>query len=512
MRDPETPKERRWRWAAAVALASATAACPTRGPVNPYFLGAEGDGGDGKDAAPDANEPLGPPCTPPMAVRRTDPCPGRPNCGLPSQARVNVTGARSTLTDFQVLVTLPPAVRSAAGPACDRLVFRTMTGEWAPHFATDCAMGQVWVKVPTIQPSGTALTVHYGGSTAPMGAQSYDDTFDRVPLRAQGLVAAYTFDEGMGTRSCPAGGTAAGMTPFDAYIHDTPYGRSMGEVRGRLPALWSRDAPPSLLAPGNAAARFSRNQSSLAFERSTAADPGNPMRTVIDRLVNWRTEANTPYAEASLQFTAGIWVYTETPANEFEDNFQTVVCAGMPERPRPPFPGATLEGISIFNPWAIFFRSDDADNTFLQGNSCVFPCINVDQYVHITTKRPFTREAFTRRWHFAAMTLDTTSRPHATRRSYFDGQMYEFPSDLNLFPEDTYCPMGMCRYPPDTAIYYYDAPVVIGSDLNGGEARLGLEGKVDDFFVMSRAVSPDEMRAIRERRQYSPDPVTATFQ
>lgn len=485
-------------------LAVALTGCPTRGILvePPRDVPLTGDD------VPIDRPPLGAPCPAPQAMMRADPCPGRVECGLPMRATVNVTGARAALTEFQVRVTLPPTVRGAVGAACDRMVFRAASGVWAPHFVTDCAMGEVWVRVPAIDPSGTALTLWYGGGVAVAAAQSYDDTFDRVPLRAVGLVGAYTFDEGTGTRTCPAGGTV----PFDAYIHDNPFAQGLGEVR-RRPELWSREAPPSLLAPSNPAAKFARNQWSLNFERSDAIiDPRNPSMTMVDRLVNWRSESNTPFKTASQQLTAGIWVYTETPANEFQDNFQTVVGFGMPFHPTPPFPGAVLDGISIFNPWAIFFRSDDADNSFLQGNSCVFPCINVDQYVHVTTKRPFTRDQFTRRWHFAALTLDTTTRPHATRRSYFDGDMYEFPRDLNLFPEDRYCPppTRVCTFPADTAIYYYDAPVVIGSDMNAGEARLGLEGKVDDFFVLNRAVSPDEMRAIRERRQYSPDPVTAT--
>lgn len=479
------------------------AACPTRGPIDL----AVNDGGDGNlvDAPP-----LGPPCPEPTLPRRTDPCPIRGNCGLPSTARVNITGARSVLYEFQVRVVLPPAIRGAVGPMCDRLAFRTPNNQWVPHFVTNCAMGEVWIRVPEIQPTGTVVALHYGGSTGVPAAQSYDDTFDRVPLDAPDLLGAWTFDEGTGTRTCPAAGTVA----FDAYIHDSPYARGLGEVR-RRPELWSREAPPSLLAPNNPAARFSRRQFSLNFERSdTIPNPRMPTVTRVDRLVNWRSDSNIPFRMATEQLTVGLWVYTETPANEFEDNFQTVICYGMPARPRPPFQGAMLDGISIFNSWALFFRSDDADNSFLQGNTCVFPCINVDQYVHITTKRPFPRAAFTRRWHFVAMTVDTTTRPHATRRSYFDEETYEFPRDLNLFPEDTYCPgppeARVCRYPPDTTIYYYDAPVVLGADLNGGEARLNLEGKIDDLFVLHRAASPEEIRAYRERRKYSPDPIMAT--
>lgn len=488
--------------------ALALAACPTRGPL---FLGSGQDGGfdpPGDGGAADGPA-LGPPCPPPPERVRVDPCPMRPSCGLPSTARVNVSGARTVLRDFQVRVTLPPAIRSTLGPMCDRLVFRTAANVWAPHFVTNCAMGEVWVRVPEIAPAGVTLTISYGGSTAVPAAQSYDDTFDRVPVDAPDLVGAWTFDEGMGTRTCPAAGAVA----FDAFVHDNPFDRGLAEVR-RRPELWSREAPPSLLAPTNPAARFSRGQFSLNFERSdTIPDPRRPTVTRVDRLINWRSDTNIPFRGATEQLTVGVWVYTETPANEFEDNFQTVICYGMPERPRAPFPGAVLDGISIFNPWALFFRSDDADNSFLQGNTCVFPCINVDQYAHITTKRPFTRAAFTRRWHFTAMTVDTTTRPHATRRSYFDDVAYEFPRDLNLFPEDTYCPgppdARVCRYPPDTAIYYYDAPVVIGADLNSGEARLNLEGKVDDLFVLSRAASVEEIRAWRERRKYSPDPVVA---
>ena len=111
-----------------------------------------------------------------------------------------------------------------------------------------------------------------------------------------------------------------------------------------------------------------------------------------------------------------------------------------------------------------------------------------------------------------AFTVDTTTRPHTTRRSFLNERSYEFPRDLDLFPVETNCPLGsgMCAWPPEAPIMYYPAPVVIGADLNDGEAQLGLEGKVDDFFVINRAISPAEMQAYRERRQYSADPITAT--
>lgn len=478
--------------------------CPTRGSLIP----------PGTDASvtPSGDQPradvppLGTPCTPVTAAPRVDPCPMQPTCGLPTQSRVSVAGARSTLTDFQVRVTLPAAVRMAAGPACDRMVFRTAAGQWAPHFVIDCPSGEVWVRVPEITPAGATLTLYYGGTRAVPGANSYDDTFDRVPVRAVGLLGAYTFDEGTGSRTCPTVGTEA----FDAYTHDTPFVAGTPELSAP-PTLWSQESPPSLLAPGNPEARFQRDQWSLNFPRGNVIpDRQHPENTRVDRIVNWRSEHVMPFAAAAMQLTVGVWVYTETPANAFDDNFQTVVCAGWPEHATPPFPGAVFEGSSIFNPWAIFFRSDDANNSFLQGNTCVYPCLNVDQYAHVTTRMPFTRDEFVRRWHFAAMTVDVTTMPHATRRSYFDGAMYEFPRDLDLWPQGTYCPGGVCRFPPDTPIQYYEAPVVIGADMNSGEAGAGLEGRVDDLFVIARAIPPDEMRAYRERRAYSPDPVTAT--
>lgn len=490
--------------AAGMVLFALLAGCPTRGSLVPP--GSDGGVVPGQDAPPVDVPPLGAMCTPPMAAPRTDPCAGNPSCGLPRQARVSVTGARSTLTEFQVKVTLPASVRSEVGAACDRMVFRTAAGAWAPHFVTNCAMGEAWVRVPEIPAAGATLTLHYGGGAPVTAANSYDDTFDRVPTHAANLLGAWTFDEGTGTRTCPVVGTE----PFDAYTHDTPVVRGTPEAV-TPPALWSREAPPSLLAPTNAAARFSRNQWSLNFPRmQIIPDTRNPSRTMEGRIVNWRTQHVKPFQAANMQLTVGVWVYTETPANTFEDNFQTVICAGWPEHATPPYPGAMFEGSSIFNPWAIFFRSDDATNSFLQGNTCVYPCLNVDQYAHVTTRRPFTQEEFVRRWHFAAMTIDVTTAPHATRRSYYDENVYEFPRDLDLWPQETYCPGGVCRFPPDTPIQYYEAPVVIGADMNAGEAQLGLEGKVDDLFVIARAVTPDEMRAYRERRAYSPDPVVAT--
>ncbi len=488
-------------WVVATLVATG---CPTRGSLVPPGT----DGGTTITDTPGVDvPPLGNPCRPMTPATRTDPCPGRASCDLPSQARVNVTGASSTITEFQVQVTLPSNVRMAAGPACDRMVFRTAAGAWAPHFVTDCSAGTVWVRVPEITAAGTALTLYYGGTAAVAAANSYDDTFDRVPSRAANLLGAWTFDEGTGTRACPVVGTE----PFDAYVHDSPVARHDTWEAPTLPAFWSREAPPSLLAPStNTAAHFSRNQWSLNFPRmQVPISRTRPDQTQTGRIVNWRTEHVKPFQAANMQLTVGVWVYTETPANVFKDNFQTVICAGWPEHATPPFPGAVFEGSSIFNPWAIFFRSDDSTNSFLQGNTCVYPCLNVDQYAHVTTRRPFTTEEFVRRWHFAAMTVDVATAPHATRRSYFDSSMYEFPQDLDLWPQERYCPGGVCRYPPDTPIQYYEAPVVIGADMNAGEAQLGLEGKVDDLFVIARAVSPDEMRAYRERRAYSPDPIAA---
>ena len=64
--------------------------------------------------------------------------------------------------------------------------------------------------------------------------------------------------------------------------------------------------------------------------------------------------------------------------------------------------------------------------------------------------------------------------------------------------------------PPEAVIEYPPAPVVIGADLNDGEAQLGIHGVVDDLFIIGRAISPAEMTAYRERRQYCPDTLTAT--
>ncbi len=506
-------------------LALSLAACPTRAYIGPPDGGqtAMDDTGPRFDRGPidaditedtakppddtgsRADVPPRPVCPPRVATPRTDPCPGLPDCRLPQRARVDVTGARSALTDFQVRVTLPASVRAAVGAACDRMAFRTTTNVWAPHFVQDCAMGIVWVRVPVLVANATAvLTLYYGGASPVAAAQSYDDTFDQLPLRAANLLGAWDFDEGRGSRTCPA----AGGSPFDAFVHETPYDNPQTEVSQR-PELWSRDTPPSLLNP---AARFTRNSASLNFPRH-AVLPAAGLESP-NRLVNWQSPGPAPYNTATTQMTLGLWVYPESPANAFNDNFQTVICQGMPDlatRMRV-FPNMNTVDNSIFNSWAIFFRSDNVDDTYFQGNSCVVPCTHVDSYAHITTREPLTRAALTRRWHFIAITVDTTSRPHATRRSFFDDRTYQFPTDLDLFPEEVYCPMGIgrCNWPPEAPIQYYPAPVVIGADMNDGEPQLGFEGRIDDLFLLTRAISPDEMRAYRERRQYSPDPITAT--
>lgn len=539
---------------------SALAACPTRGRLEPLNPNTELDAGpradtagtdvvqreDGgvTDAPVGADAPMLPPCPAPTAPARTDPCAGRPaDCGLPSSARVSITGATRALTEFQVRVELPAMVRGAVGAACDRMVFRTAEGQWAPHFVTDCAMGVVWVRAPAIAPGGTTLTLRYGGATALAGANSYDDTFDRVPTRAEGILGSYSFDEGTGARTCPSAGTS----PFDAYIHQDLYRRNHPEVAGPDPVIWSSETPTSVLAPTNPDARFRRNQHSLNFPLSMVRNPEQPdAATTRSRLINWRSPSSAPFNAARDQLTVAVWVRPLSPSNAYEDNFQTVVCFGMPELPARarhwmlPESDPRVIDNAIFNPWAIFFRGDGADDTLYQGNTCVEPCLDVIQYAHITTTEPQTGNAFVNRWHFLAFTFDRTTMPHTTRRSYYDDRVYSYPADLELFPQDrVYCPSplsfaacnpaegqprtcsvaceplcpggrGPCIWPPDAPIAYPPAPVVIGADLNDGEAQLGIEGQIDDMFILSRALSPDEMRAYRERRQYSPDPVRAT--
>jgi hypothetical protein len=518
------------------------------------------DGGARADGGPSADRPIPvedggavtdapdaavlPPCPAPSAPTRMDPCATRgADCGLPSNARVNVTGTGTALTEFQVRVELPPAVRAAVGPACDRMVFRSAEGQWAPHFVTDCAMGVVWVRAPSIAPTGTYLTLRYGGATALVGANSYDDTFDRVPTRAAGIVGAYSFDEGRGARTCPSAGTA----PFDAFIHQDLYRTGHPEVSGADPELWSQEAPGSTLAPNNPEARFRRGQYALNFPLVQVRNPEQADAGLRPgRPINWRSPSAAPFNTARDQLTVGVWVRPLSPSNAFEDNFQTVVCFGMPDLPARarhwmlPESDQRVIDNAIFNPWAIFFRGDGADDTLYQGNTCVEPCLDVIQYAHITTTEPQTGSNFVNRWHFLAFTFDRTTTPHTTRRSYYDDRTYNYPADLELFPQDrVYCPSplsfascnpadgqprtcpgaceplcpggrGPCIFPPDAPIAYPPAPVVIGADLNDGEAQLGIQGQIDDMFILSRAISPEEMRAYRERRQYSPTPVTAT--
>jgi len=52
--------------------------------------------------------------------------------------------------------------------------------------------------------------------------------------------------------------------------------------------------------------------------------------------------------------------------------------------------------------------------------------------------------------------------------------------------------------------------VILGGDMNNGEVALGLEGRLDDVFILGRAASVGELAAWRERRQYSADPISAT--
>ena len=498
-----------------------------------------------------------PGCPTVAAPTHPEPCPGDATCGLPTHGVLTVTGATAAYSDLQVRVVLPAAVRSAIGPSCDKMVFRTAAGAWAPHFVTDCAMGVAWVRVPTLSAGAPAtLTVHYGGSTPVPAANSYDDTFDRVPLHAANTLGAYAFDEGTGSRTCPSVGTV----PFDAYIHQTPYDAPPVDVATR-PPLWSSLSAPSLLSP---TAHFTRNQHALSFPSVPVLKASG--LTSPNRVVNWQSATSAPFNTARTQLTVGVWVKPESPSNAFNDNFQTVVCFGMPDQTARsafwhlPETDHRIVDNAIFNPWAIFFRGDGEDDTLYQGNSCVEPCTDVMQYAHVTTVEPLTSDGFVNQWHFVALTIDTTARPHTVRRSYYDGHTYEYPRDLNLFPPGgRYCPAdpnpahgqpdplvgpcyppdlpdggtapstcwqpcsylcpgtvdGMiapntCVYPPEAPIQYPPAPVVIGADMNDGEPQLGIQGTVDDLFILGRAASPAEMAAYRERRQYCPDTLTAT--
>ncbi|MBL8604371.1 MAG: hypothetical protein JNK72_20770 [Myxococcales bacterium] len=498
--------------------------------------------------------PARPACRPITAAARAEPCAGNPSCGLPSRATVQITGNTAALEEYQVQVTLPSTVLSAVGSSCDRMVFRTSDNAWAPHFVTDCAMGKVWVRVPRMMANATTtLTLHYGGSTAMAAPQSYDDTFDRVPTRASNVIGAYTFDEATGDRTCPTVGT----TPFDAFVFNEHYSPSLRPKEfasgATVPALWSTEAPNHPLAPNNANARFRRSQSSLSF--------GTARRATVEGMltdwapINWRSLTPEPFSMARTQLTVGIWARPTTPASSnVNTEFSTVVCFGMPDLAarsafwRLPATDPRMIDNSIFNPWAIFFRGDGPDNTLFQGNTCVEPCTDVINYAHITTTNVLTRAAYVDRWHFMAFTFDSTTRPTTTRRSYYDERVFSYPADLELFPQTRfYCPNplsfarcnpdtergeridcpgtmmnipgagpngcaplcpdghGPCINPPEAPIMYPPAPVVIGADFNDGNAELGFAGQIDDFFIMNRAVSPDEMRAYRERRQYSAD-------
>lgn len=439
-------------------------------------------------------------CPAPTPPPRTDPCPGSTDCGLSTHGRVRFTGARTTARELQVRVELPASVRVATGAACDRLVFRTTTGAWAPHWVQDCAAGILWVRVPQIDATGTDLAMHYGAGTTAPAANSYDDTFDRIPLSAPSLLGAWTFDEGSGTRACPAAGTAF----FNAWIDAAPYDAPHPELSSR-PPLWTTNVPASPLG-----GRFTRGNRALDFPRSQViVNPSRPTVTRPGRLVNWRTP-DSASLRASAAITVGAWVYTATPANEFEDNWQTVISYGMPADPTPPFPGADVSMLGNFNPWAIFFQGVNPAETVLMTNTCAYPCLEDDEYAHIATRDPLPREALVGAWHFVAMTVDTTTPPHTTRRAFYDARVFEYPRVMVTWPPEMFCPGGTCRAPPDGRIQYYDAPVILGGDMNNGEVALGLEGRLDDVFILGRAASVGELAAWRERRQYSADPISAT--
>ena len=108
------------------------------------------------------------------------------------------------------------------------------------------------------------------------------------------------------------------------------------------------------------------------------------------------------------------------------------------------------------------------------------------------------------------MTVDTTTVPHATRRAFYDARVFEYPRDMVTWPPEMFCPGGVCRTPPDGRIQYYDAPVILGGDMNNGEVALGLEGKLDDVFILGRAATVGELAAWRERRQYTADTLMVT--
>jgi hypothetical protein len=333
-----------------------------------------------------------------------------------------------------------------------------------------------------------------------------------------------------------------GHVPFDAYIHQTSTDAPPSGRRRPPAALERRRAPSRRSTPRRAFAQPALAQ--LPQRAMVLNPPGSRRGQPRDQLALGLVGALQHRARTSSPWACGCGPSRRPTHYERQLPDGGLLRHARPGHARAAFwrcrrPTPASIDNSIFNPWAIFFRGDGEDDTLYQGNTCVEPCLDVMQYAHITTTEPLTGSA--------SSTAGTSSRSPSTpprgrtpcAAASTTASTYELPADARASSRETgtYCPstlrFGDCnpcskataaahRAVPDGL----RAPVPPGQALHqppGGAhrsirpprwssaptsttaAQLGIEGQVDDLFIMSRAISPEEMRAYRERRQYSAD-------
>ena len=261
---------------------------------------------------------------------------------------------------------------------------------------------------PEIQPAGTVVAMNYGGATPVPAAQSHDDTFDRVPAAAN-LIA-----RGPSTRApAPASALSAARRRLRRAASTTATLRL--RFRWRCAAALSlepRGAAP-MLAPDNAAARFARAVS-LNFERSdtipTRGSPPSPASTARQLAQRLQPPSAPPTTSSP-----SAWVYTRRRANEFETTSRRSSVTACSAHPRLPSRARSSTASRIFQTLGALLP---ARTTRTTPSSRATPASSPASTSTSTPTSP--RSALHPRGLHpplapAAMTVDTTTRPHATR-------------------------------------------------------------------------------------------------
>ncbi len=434
--------------------------------------GSSGGGGSGGDSVPPCCD-LPPP---------TDPC-GMPGstCSLTGRNSVRFAGSGPTVDSVQVRVDLPASWKGASLRAdCSDLVFREMDGTWAPHWVEDCnaaAGPRVWLRVKHLDASaGTTVTAFHGGAAQPM-AQSFDRVFDKLPSRDPAMMGGWTFDEGRGAHTRHSGPSA---TFWYAIPASSDPAAPQSDSSSLAAAIWT--PTDGGFWNGRRDVKFTSGHAFKVKDKTTfrvtPAQSPKPTRGIT--LAAW---FKVDHAEMAWDWITPV-SYGSTV--EWGQMFAATDPAGV---------------VGNFNPYALFLKSGADINgqiqAFGEANDCDNRCSHEGDYNHVQTVRPLVSDAqLTAEWHFMVMTLDFMTHE---RHLYWDGMDYGF----EMCPGSTtqICDHFLGTPISQTLLFAVpDVPLTIGADYNYSVDGYGLDGQLDDVFILNRAASAADVQAFYERR------------